>query len=183
MVLGSCVLAGSVPSGIELSNSGPLQSVSHAANVPWVRKRDPVLRTSIDGNRMPKQSLFRPMPSGATGRTQCHALCPEHAPEIGVVASVHECMVVLSDAERSLGEGSRPRSSDATHFVPRLKRRSCLVLASFTALSAHRVPCGADVAKECYLVDPASSHMLVSKIKPCMCKYELIQTVKLRMAH
>ncbi|CAB4278653.1 unnamed protein product [Prunus armeniaca] len=42
---------------------------------------------------------------------------------------------------------------------------------------------GADVGKECYLVDPASSHMLVSKIKPCMCKYELIQTVKLRMAH
>lgn len=25
--------------------------------------------------------------------------------------------------------------------------------------------------KECYLVDPASSHMLVSKIKPCMSKY------------
>nr|DAD24279.1 TPA_asm: hypothetical protein HUJ06_025743 [Nelumbo nucifera] len=25
--------------------------------------------------------------------------------------------------------------------------------------------------------------MLVSKIKPCMCKYELFQTVKLRMAH
>lgn len=41
----------------------------------------------------------------------------------------------------------------------------------------------ADVDEECYLVDPASSHMLVSKIKPCMCKYELIQTVKLRMAH
>lgn len=43
--------------------------------------------------------------------------------------------------------------------------------------------CGTGIAKECYLVDPASSHMLVSKIKPCMCKYELIQTVKLRMAH
>jgi hypothetical protein len=43
--------------------------------------------------------------------------------------------------------------------------------------------CGAGVAEECYLVDPASSHMLVSKIKPCMCKYEQIQTVKLRMAH
>ena len=25
---------------------------------------------------------------------------------------------------------------------------------------------------EGYLVDPASSHMLVSKIKPCMCKYK-----------
>lgn len=43
--------------------------------------------------------------------------------------------------------------------------------------------CDAGVNEECYLVDPASSHMLVSKIKPCMCKYEQIQTVKLRMAH
>jgi len=25
--------------------------------------------------------------------------------------------------------------------------------------------------------------MLVSKIKPCMCKYKLVCTVKLRMAH
>jgi hypothetical protein len=33
-----------------------------------------------------------------------------------------------------------------------------------------------------YLVDPASSHMLVSKIKPCMSKYKQC-TVKLRMAH
>ena len=34
-----------------------------------------------------------------------------------------------------------------------------------------------------YLVDPASSHMLVSKIKPCMSKYKQIYMVKLRMAH
>jgi hypothetical protein len=34
-----------------------------------------------------------------------------------------------------------------------------------------------------YLVDPASSHMLVSKIKPCMSKYKPVYTVKLRMAH
>ena len=33
------------------------------------------------------------------------------------------------------------------------------------------------------LVDPASSHMLVSKIKPCMSKYKWLYTVKLRMAH
>lgn len=164
-------MAGSVPSGIELSNSGPLQSVSHAANVPWGRNRDPVLRTSIDGNRMPKQSPFRPVPLGATERTQSRALCPEHAPEAGAAASDHRCTCVLSDAERSLGVGPRPRSSDATHFVPRLERRSCLVLASSAASSARRGPCVADVAQECYLVDPASSHMLVSKIKPCMSKY------------
>ena len=33
-----------------------------------------------------------------------------------------------------------------------------------------------------YLVDPASSHMLVSKTKPCMSKYKYY-TAKLRMAH
>ena len=36
---------------------------------------------------------------------------------------------------------------------------------------------------KCYLVDPASSHMLVSKIKPCMSKYKHLYTVKLRTAH
>ena len=30
--------------------------------------------------------------------------------------------------------------------------------------------------KDSYLVDPASSHMLVSKIKPCMCKFTLINS-------
>ncbi len=34
-----------------------------------------------------------------------------------------------------------------------------------------------------YLVDPASNHMLVSKIKPCMSKYKQLYTVKLRTAH
>ncbi len=40
----------------------------------------------------------------------------------------------------------------------------------------HRCP-------DSYLVDPASSHMLVSKTKPCMSKYKRFYTVKLRMAH
>ena len=33
------------------------------------------------------------------------------------------------------------------------------------------------------LVDSASSHTLVSKIKPCMSKYKRLYTVKLRTAH
>ena len=41
----------------------------------------------------------------------------------------------------------------------------------------------ASTSDSSYLVDPASSHMLVSKIKPCMSKYKQICTVKLRMAH
>ncbi|KAL0745660.1 hypothetical protein Bca101_101850 [Brassica carinata] len=45
---------------------------------------------------------------------------------------------------------------------------------TFLAIAGIRL--GLAVIYECYLVDPASSHMLVSKIKPCMCKYERIQT-------
>ena len=37
--------------------------------------------------------------------------------------------------------------------------------------------------KASYLVDPASSYMLVSKIKPCMSKYKRTYIVKLQMAH
>ena len=33
---------------------------------------------------------------------------------------------------------------------------------------------GGPFCKGSYLVDPASSHMLVSKIKPCMSKYKLL---------
>jgi hypothetical protein len=33
---------------------------------------------------------------------------------------------------------------------------------------------GTLVLNDSYLVDPASSHMLVSKIKPCMSKYKLL---------
>ena len=47
--------------------------------------------------------------------------------------------------------------------------------------SACSLPCSS--LQGSYLVDPASSHMLVSKIKPCMSKYKLLYTVKLRMAH
>ena len=71
---------------------------------------------------------------------------------------------------------------------PPVSSRSCSKRTTSSPVSAPRLigvgdRAGRGVAKECYLVDPASSHMLVSKIKPCMCKYELIQTVKLRMAH
>ena len=48
--------------------------------------------------------------------------------------------------------------------------------SSNLAVGGHRL-------ESSYLVDPASSHMLVSKIKPCMSKYKQVCTVKLRMAH
>jgi hypothetical protein len=40
------------------------------------------------------------------------------------------------------------------------------------ALRAKRAAARRSVSNGSYLVDPASSHMLVSKIKPCMSKYK-----------
>ncbi|KAI9919541.1 hypothetical protein PsorP6_017798 [Peronosclerospora sorghi] len=40
-----------------------------------------------------------------------------------------------------------------------------------------------DSMEDINLVDPAISHTLVPKIKPCMSKYKQFCTVKLRMAH
>ena len=48
---------------------------------------------------------------------------------------------------------------------------------SVTGLSASSLRVKTDLlahSKGSYLVDPASSHMLVSKIKPCMSKYKLL---------
>ena len=46
-----------------------------------------------------------------------------------------------------------------------------LLLAASELLLAGR-PSGSYSRPDSYLVDPASSHMLVSKIKPCMSKYK-----------
>ena len=50
------------------------------------------------------------------------------------------------------------------------------VLAVHTRTLWVGVPASGNVwnRDESYLVDPASSHMLVSKIKPCMSKYKLL---------
>lgn len=96
--------------------------------------------------------------------------------------------------ERSRG---RPESKDAawTHFW-----KKCFNLWKLTrtgSLSAHSAKGGREEERvflsleegkgrprsDSYLVDSASSHMLVSKIKPCMSKYKQLCTVKLRMAH
>ena len=45
-----------------------------------------------------------------------------------------------------------------------LVRRSVTMSKDFFGFRSH--------CKKSYLVDPASSHMLVSKIKPCMSKYK-----------
>ena len=97
-----------------------------------------------------------------------------------LVAVAHGESLVLSGMESCAG--GRDSLSSICPIVPRMydvRARVDLVMALVSKQGCSSF----GVANECYLVDPASSHMLVSKIKPCMCKYELIQTVKLRMAH
>ena len=70
------------------------------------------------------------------------------------------------------GDACVMMASDSIHFVLLSLLRT--VHSLFVLLSSF---------DSSYLVDPASSHMLVSKIKPCMSKYKHLYTVKLRTAH
>ena len=73
---------------------------------------------------------------------------------------------------------ARPRRDGASH----VRCVSCLGLVFDAGRSSVvAFACACLVARACarcrsfvagYLVDPASSHMLVSKIKPCMSKYK-----------
>lgn len=92
----------------------------------------------------------------------------------------------LSDAVDSEGvRGAPPPSPRRLRFgcVPLSEGKMFRLSTDPSALLGGGAVAVRTLPRMCYLVDPASSHMLVSKIKPCMCKYEQIQTVKLRMAH
>ncbi|KAM7481001.1 hypothetical protein LguiB_005584 [Lonicera macranthoides] len=67
-----------------------------------------------------------------------------------------------------LARGHRPLS--ALTKRSRFLRMTVVHVLTPPATPSREGSCGADVEEECYLVDPASSHMLVSKIKPCMFK-------------
>ena len=79
-------------------------------------------------------------------------------------------------------ESTSPEAATARLRVDRLpKDISHPLKANLTTRPGFAVRSKA-VLEDSNLVDPASSHMLVSKTKPCMSKYKCY-TVKLRMAH
>ena len=84
---------------------------------------------------------------------------------------------------RGCNLGSKPSLGQRTPW-PGKRAGGFLLLSTqphSAGLGLHRS--GPVRGQSSYLVDPASSHMLVSKIKPCMSKYKQVCTVKLRMAH
>jgi hypothetical protein len=67
--------------------------------------------------------------------------------------------------------------SQATNIASILvdSRIAALVVALLGVFVSTTFECGPSIPSQgSYLVDPASSHMLVSKIKPCMSKYKLL---------
>jgi hypothetical protein len=79
-------------------------------------------------------------------------------------------------------DGAFLRQSQSDSFVNLLMNSWPRKQLWMVVIIGRCIPRGARMESS-YLVDPASSHMLVSKIKPCMSKYKQIYTVKLRMAH
>ncbi|MCE3216261.1 hypothetical protein HAX54_005767, partial [Datura stramonium] len=96
------------------------------------------------------------------------------ASRVGVWHALPEHLYVrFVSAAWTLGFGKRSGQGVfiASYFPKRCLSRMMveLVLDLAVPFSADQGSCDTGVSKECYLVDPASSHMLVSKIKPCMC--------------
>jgi hypothetical protein len=92
----------------------------------------------------------------------------------GLVVDRWACQYAFGGGKRSCFYGR------GTKFDELQPRESSCEGASTLVMRAAPL---ASTSDSSYLVDPASSHMLVSKIKPCMSKYKQICTVKLRMAH
>ena len=59
----------------------------------------------------------------------------------------------------------------------------CASLTAYFYVGTLCASAGGSGLERSNLVDSASSHTLVSKVKPCMSKYKQLYTVKLRMAH
>ncbi|KAG5568982.1 hypothetical protein H5410_064026 [Solanum commersonii] len=127
------------------------------------------------GNRSPFASIR------AAGEPKA-ALASHAFPRFAGEGVVRERRLEFSDSVDAAGMGPSP----APYLPERNERTPCerrprrFGPARPSGGGLMRAAC---VAEECYLVDPASSHMLVSKIKPCMCKYEQIRSRKPLMAH
>ena len=144
-----------------------------------------VLNTHKGGTRLAKTSHFRLVlrPSGPRRGVDLKAFAVRHVPR-KCLRTCSGCWLMESCSifrmrNSKWVRGPRPLFAPKTSVRRFVRTTVVLVLTGSSWLGS----CETGVDEECYLVDPASSHMLVSKIKPCMCKYELIQTVKLRMAH
>ncbi|KAK4381625.1 hypothetical protein Sango_2949700 [Sesamum angolense] len=108
-------------------------------------------------------SVPRRAPRGrGLGRTSRHTLCPTIRARPCALGPLDHGVVA-----RSLGCGKHGGYEAPGLCLPRTSVLRFVRTTPVAVLGWSHA--GGGVGEECYLVDPASSHMLVSKIKPCMC--------------
>ena len=114
-------------------------------------------------------------PHGASIGPRSHSHVPR-VPRGLCVANVHHTgVLVVLDAENHVGLGPLAPSANVPSELHRSAPHNRHARLCPSLPSGEPGPLGGtDIDEECCLVDLASSHILVSKIKPCMCKYELI---------
>ena len=118
-------------------------------------------------------SLHIEHPSLSSDRGTMFKICESRTQDRFVDQGLHMVPLPRANGDRVTLGSKANRSSMGTTPTEKDNPSGCRLSAA-----PNRGPC-----VNGYLVDPASSHMLVSKIKPCMSKYKQICTVKLRMAH
>ncbi|KAL0287775.1 UNVERIFIED_CONTAM: hypothetical protein Sangu_2679400 [Sesamum angustifolium] len=134
----------------------PLQSSAQARS-RLGRGRFPVLHTCCEGILLSRTSCLRPAPRPAAD-LEAHVV-PRDPRAPCALRWTTASLPDLSDAENTVG--MRPRASVCPET-------SVLRFVRTTPVAVLGSSMRGGVGEECYLVDPASSHMLVSKIKPCM---------------
>ncbi|KAL2247920.1 UNVERIFIED_CONTAM: putative mitochondrial protein, partial [Sesamum indicum] len=147
----------------------PLQSSAQARSCLG-RGRFPVLHTHREGIPLSRTSRFRPAlhPSGPRRGVDLKAPAVSHVPRTAARARV---VGPLRRRPISRMRNTRWVRGPRPLFAPKASVRRFVRTTPATVLGSSHA--GGGVGEECYLVDPASSHMLVSKIKPCMCNYSL----------
>ncbi|KAG8363051.1 hypothetical protein BUALT_BualtUnG0009500 [Buddleja alternifolia] len=131
-----------------------------------------VLNTHNGGTRLAKTSHFRLVlrPSGPRRGVDLKAFAVSHVP-CKCLRTSSGCWLMSSCSISRMRNnervrGPRPLFAPKTSVRRFVRTTVVLVLTGSSWLGS----CETGVGEECYLVDPASSHMLVSKIKPCMYK-------------
>ncbi|KAL2247854.1 UNVERIFIED_CONTAM: hypothetical protein Sindi_2268800, partial [Sesamum indicum] len=160
----ACLLGHCVRNGRRQHPPQAASVVGPSALLPWPRSVScaayPSRRHSIVPN-VPFSPCAAPLGAAARGGPQGARCVPRPAhgrtcPGRWPIASSPD----LSDAEHTVGTRPRPL------FAPKASVRRFVRTTPATVLGSSHA--GGGVGEECYLVDPASSHMLVSKIKPCI---------------
>ncbi|KAK4412158.1 hypothetical protein Salat_2962000 [Sesamum alatum] len=150
------------------SDDIPCKPLQLSAQVPSClgRSRFPVLNTYREGILLSRTSRFRLALrlSGPWRGVDLEAPAVSHVPcaleRARVVGPLRGCSISRCGIH---GGYEAPGL-----YLPRNKRSTLRANDAVTVLGSSHA--GDGVGEECYLVDPASSHMLVSKIKPCMYK-------------